>query len=163
MNRTIQIAPVRKSVVVNATPAEAFEFFTGQMDRWWPKSHGIGTTPLKESRIEPFVGGRWYTRHEGGEEVTVGHVRAWEPGERFVFGWEINANWKPEARVQFSSEVEVKFIAESDSRTRVEVEHRNFEKMEGDGGDKMRSAVDNGWPLILGLFAKELEKGASQP
>ena len=163
MNRTVQIAPVRKSVVVDATPAEAFEFFTGQVDRWWPKSHGIGATPLKESHIEPFVGGRWYTRHEGGEEVTVGHVRAWEPGERFVFGWEINANWKPEARVQFSSEVEVRFIAESDSRTRVEVEHRNFEKMEGDGGDKMRSAVDNGWPTVLGLFAKGLEKGASQP
>ena len=152
MNRTIQIAPVRKSVTVDATPDAAFEFFTAQIDRWWPKSHGIGNTPLKQSFIEPFVGGRWYTRHEGGEEVTVGHVRAWQPGQRLVVGWEINGNWKPESRVQLSSEVEVNFIAEPDGRTRVDVEHRNFEKMEGDGGDKMRNAVDNGWPLVLGCF-----------
>jgi uncharacterized protein YndB with AHSA1/START domain len=144
--------------VVEATPAEAFEFFTSKIDHWWPKTHGIGNTPLKESVIEPFVGGRWFARHEGGEEVTVGHVREWQPARRVVVGWEINAQWKPEARVQFSSEVEVNFIAEPDGRTRVELEHRNFEKMEGDGGDKMRSAVDNGWPALLGLFAQELDK-----
>jgi uncharacterized protein YndB with AHSA1/START domain len=155
MNRTIQIAPVRKSVVVEATPDEAFEFFTAKIDRWWPRTHGIGATPLRESVIEPFVGGRWYTRHEGGEEVTVGHVRDWQPGRRFVFGWEIDGNWKPEARLQFSSEVEVNFIAQPDGRTRVDVEHRHFEKMES-GAEKMRESVDNGWPGILGLFAQAL-------
>jgi uncharacterized protein YndB with AHSA1/START domain len=158
MNRTLQIAPVRKSVVVEATPAEAFEFFTSHIDRWWPKSHGIGSTPIKESIIEPFVGGRWFARHEGGEEVTVGHVREWQPGERLVVGWEINAGWKPEPRVHLSSEVEVRFIAEAGGRTRVELEHRDFEKMEGDGGEKMRSAVDNGWPALLGMFAQQLSK-----
>jgi hypothetical protein len=30
--------------------------------------------------------------------------------------------------------------------------------MEADGGEKMRSAVDNGWPALLGLFAEELNK-----
>src|SRR5689334_10835209 len=163
MIRAIQIAPVRKSVVVDVTPAEAFDFFTTQIDRWWPKSHGVGSAPLKESVIEPFVGGRWFTRHEGGEEVTVGHVRDWQPGKRFVFGWEIDANWKPESRLQFSSEVEVNFIAQPGGRTRVEVEHRNFEKMES-GGEKMRESVDNGWPGILGLFAAGLtqaQRGAS--
>jgi uncharacterized protein YndB with AHSA1/START domain len=153
MNRTIQVAPVRKSVVVDVTPAEAFDFFTAKIDRWWPKSHGIGNTPLRESVMEPFVGGRWFTRHEGGEEVTVGHIRDWQPGRRFVVGWEINSNWKPDSRAQFSSEVEVNFIAEPGGRTRVEVEHRDFEKME-EGAEKMREAVDNGWPGILGLFAK---------
>lgn len=163
MTRTLQVAPVRKSVIVDVSPAEAFEFFTARIDRWWPKTHGIGSTPLRESVIEPFVGGRWFSRHEGGEEVTVGHVREWIPGKRFVFGWEIDADWKPESRLQFSSEVEVNFIALPDGRTRVEVEHRNFEKMER-GAEKMRESVDNGWPGILGLFAAGLaqeQTGAS--
>ena len=160
MNRTLQIATVRKTVVVDATPARAFDFFTNGIDQWWPKGHGIGASPVRKSHIEPFVGGRWYTQHEGGEESTVGRVRVWQPGECFVVSWEISADWKPEARVALASEVEVKFIAEEPGRTRVELEHRNFEKMEGDGGEKMRGAVDGGWPGILGLFASACSRGA---
>ena len=148
MNRTIQIAPVRKTVVVDGTPAEAFEFFTAGVDRWWPRQHPLGATPLVASLIEPFVGGRWYSIHEGGEEITVGHVRAWQPGERFVVGWEISGDWKPEPRVALASEVEVRFIAEAPGRTRVELEHRDFDRMEK-GAEQMRNGVDNGWPGIL--------------
>ena len=152
MNRTIRIAPVRKTVVVDASPAEAFDVFTGKVDRWWPKSHHIGKTPVVASIIEPFVGGRWYSIHEDGEEAVIGHVRAWQPGERFVVGWEIGGDWKPEPRVELSSEVEVLFFPESGGRTRVELEHRNFERMEK-GGEDMRNGVDNGWPAILQMYA----------
>ena len=100
MNRTISIAPVRKAVVVEASPQRAFEVFTAGIDSWWPKTHGIGAAPLVKSVIEPFVGGRWYTHHEDGKDVVVGHVRAWEPGARFVVGWEISADWKPDARAR---------------------------------------------------------------
>ena len=148
MNRTIQIAPVRKTVVVDGTPAEAFVFFTAGVDRWWPRQHHLGATPLVASLIEPFVGGRWYSIHESGEEITVGHVRAWQPGERFVVGWEISGDWKPEPRVALASEVEVRFIAEAPGRTRVELEHRDFDRMEK-GAEQMRNGVDNGWPGIL--------------
>ena len=106
MNATISIAPVRKSLLVQATPEKAFAVFTDGINRWWPKSHGIGASPIKESIIEPFVGGRWYTPCEDGSEVVVGHVRVWEPGKRFVMSWEISADWKPDARLQFASEVE---------------------------------------------------------
>jgi Activator of Hsp90 ATPase homolog 1-like protein len=155
MNRTIQIAPVRKSVVVDATPAEAFEFFTGKIDRWWPKQHTIGATPLVESIIEPFVGGRWYSKHQGGEESVVGHVVVWQPGARFIVTWEISGEWKSDPRAAFTSEVEVRFIAESPARTRVELEHRNFERMES-GGQTMRDGVDSGWPGILELYVTKL-------
>jgi uncharacterized protein YndB with AHSA1/START domain len=155
LSATISIAPVRKSVVVQATPEKAFAVFTAGIDRWWPKTHGIGDTPIKESIIEPLVGGRWYTRGQDGAEVVVGHVRIWEPGKRFVMSWEISAEWKPESRVQFASEVEVRFVADSAGRTRVELEHRNFERMGAAAGEKMRSGVDGGWPGLLELFAKE--------
>lgn len=162
MNRTIQIAPVRKTVTVEATPQHAFAVFTAGIDRWWPKTHGIGAAPLRESIIEPFVGGRWYTRHEDGSEVVVGHVRAWEPGRRFVVSWEISADWRPEPRAAFASEVEVIFASEGDNRTRVELEHRDFERMGPEPGEKMRDAVDGGWPAMLALYAAEASKGGSR-
>jgi uncharacterized protein YndB with AHSA1/START domain len=160
MNRTIQIAPVRKSVVVDGTPAEAFEFFTAKIDRWWPKEHHIGQTPVVESLLEPFVGGRWYSKHEGGEEAVVGHVVVWQPAERLVVTWEISGEWKSEPRVELASEVEVRFIAESGARTRVELEHRGFERME-QGGQAMRDGVDNGWPAILEMYVGLCSRKAS--
>ena len=155
MNRTIEIAPVRKSVVVDASPSQAFAVFTAGIDRWWPKSHGIGATPIRESVIEPFVGGRWYTRHEDGSDIVIGHVRVWQPAERLVVSWEVSADWKPDPRPAFTSEVEVRFTAYAGGGTRVELEHRNFERLGAQGGEKMRNDVDGGWPTLLELFAKE--------
>jgi uncharacterized protein YndB with AHSA1/START domain len=159
MTTTIRIAPVRKSLVVKATPARAFEVFTTKIDSWWPKSHGIGASPVQESVIEPFVGGRWYTRCEDGSEVVVGHVRVWQPGVQLVVTWEINAGWKSDARVAFASEVDVRFLPEAESGTRVELEHRDFERMGAAEGETMRNAVDNGWPGILQLFAAAVSTG----
>jgi uncharacterized protein YndB with AHSA1/START domain len=156
MNRTISIAPVHKTIVVQATTDKAFEVFTAGIDRWWPKSHGIGNAPVRESIIEPRTGGRWYTIHEDGSEAVVGHVQVWQPPERFVVSWEISAAWKPDAHVALASEVEVRFVAESADRTRVELEHRNFERMGVPDGETMRKGVDGGWPGLLELFAKEI-------
>jgi hypothetical protein len=158
VSATIKIAPVRKSIVVEATPLRAFEVFTAGMDRWWPKSHSIGKAPLKACLIEPFVGGRWYNQCEDGSEVTVGHVRVWQPGARLVVSWEISAQWQPEARLQLASEVEIRFVREADARTRVEIEHRDFERMGAQPGETMRSAVDGGWPGLLELFAQEIAR-----
>jgi len=154
LNKTISIAPVRKTVIVQATPEKAFEVFTAGIDRWWPKSHGIGTGPVKKSIIEPFEGGRWYTEHEDGMQAVVGHVRIWQPGKRFVVSWEISANWKSDPRAAFASEVEVQFLPSAQGHTRVELEHRNFERMGETDGETMRKAVDGGWPTLLELFAK---------
>jgi uncharacterized protein YndB with AHSA1/START domain len=159
LNRTISIAPLRKSVIVQASPQHAFDVFTAGIDRWWPKTHGIGATPVVQSIIEPFEGGRWYTKCEDGSDVVVGHVRVWEPGTRFVVGWEISADWKPDARVEFASEVEVRFFPEGAGRTRVELEHRNFERMGAEAGEKMRGAVDGGWPALLEMFAQAVTRG----
>ena len=153
MTRMIHIAPVRKTIVVQATPDRAYEVFTAGIDRWWPKTHGIGSAPIRESFIEPFVGGRWYTTCEDGTEVVVGHVGVWQPPERFVVSWEVNATWKPDARTAFASEVEVRFVPDTAGRTRVELEHRNFERMGMAEGETMRKGVDGGWPSMLELFA----------
>jgi len=158
-NRAVKIAPVRKTVIVEATPEKAFEVFTSGINRWWPKTHGIGATPIRESIIEPFVGGRWYAKFEDGTELVNGHVRTWEVGARFVVTWEISAEWKSDPRVAFASEVDVQFLPEAGGRTRVELEHRHFERMGDVAGETMRKGVDGGWPSLLDLFANEVSGG----
>jgi uncharacterized protein YndB with AHSA1/START domain len=156
MNAPIQIAPVRKSVVVAAAASLAFDVFTAGMDRWWPKEHNLGTVAVRESVFEPLIGGRVYTKHVDGSEATVGHVIAWEPPRRLVYTWEINSDWHSDPRPQFTSEVQVDFIELDARRTRVELEHRHFERMGSDAGLKMSTSVENGWPEILDLYAQEV-------
>ncbi|MFT3725355.1 MAG: SRPBCC family protein [Hyphomonadaceae bacterium] len=155
MTKTIAIAPVKKSLIVETDQAHAFEVFTAGLDRWWPKEHHIGESPVAKSIIEPRLGGRWYSLHQDGKEVTTGHMTVWDPPKRIVFTWEINGQWKPESNPKFASEVEVRFIAEGPSRTRVELNHYNFERMpDVEGAKGMRNGVDNGWPGILEVYRK---------
>jgi uncharacterized protein YndB with AHSA1/START domain len=155
MTVTITIAPVRKSIRVNASPAHAFEVFTSGLGRWWPRNHGIGKTPMKAAVMETRAGGRWYELAEDGSQTTVGKIIAWEPPRRFVMSWDINSQWKPDATV--CSEVEVRFIPDGANATRVELEHRKFEQMGAQAGESMRKDVDGGWPGLLELFKQEAE------
>ena len=155
MTPTITIAPVRKSIRVNASQAHAFEVFTSGIGRWWPRKKSIGKTSMKAAVIEPRLGGRWYELGEDGSQADVGKVLAWEPPQRFVVSWDINSQWKPDTAV--SSEVEVRFIADGPNATLVELEHRKFEQMGAEAGASMRKDVDGGWPGMLEHFKKEAE------
>ena len=155
MITTVKIAPVRKSIRVNTSQAHAFEVFTAGLDRWWPRNASIGSSPLKSNVFEPRLGGHWYQIGEDGSRADVGKVLVWEPPHRFVMTWDINSNWKPDTAV--SSEVEVKFVADGANATRVELEHRKFEQMGAEPGEKMRKDVDGGWPGKLELFKAEVE------
>lgn len=158
MTKTITIAPVKKSIVIECSQAHAFDVFTTRTDQWWPKEHHIGNSPVVKDVLEPRKGGRWYSVHEDGSEITTGRMLEWDPPRRLVFSWEINGQWKPETNLAFSSEVEVKFTAEGPERTRVDLEHRRFERMpDVQGAKEMRDGVDGGWPGILDLFKSAAE------
>ena len=148
--QTITIAPVRKTIHVKTSAAHAFEVFTAGLDRWWPKDHGIGKTPRKAVHMETHVGGRWYEIADDGTQTDIGRIMVWEPPQRFVMSWDINSEWKPDTTV--GSEVEVRFIAEGANATRVELEHRKFEQLGVEGGNKVRKDVDGGWPGLLERF-----------
>jgi uncharacterized protein YndB with AHSA1/START domain len=155
MTATITIAPVRKSIRVNTSQARAFDVFTSGLGRWWPLDHGIGKTPRKSVAMETRLGGHWYELAEDGTQTNIGEIIVWDPPRQFVMTWDINSQWKPDTTV--SSEVEVRFIAEGASATRVELEHRNFERMGVAGGEKMRKDVDGGWPGLLEMFKQRAE------
>src|SRR5262245_29734942 len=110
---SLNVAPVRKSVRVNADRARAFEVFTAGLNRWWPRSHSIGGAPMEQAVIEPRVGGRWYERSADGSECEWGKVIAWDPPSRVVLGWQINAQFRYDPTV--ISEVEIRFAAEGDT------------------------------------------------
>lgn len=150
--RTINVAPVRKSVRVNADAARAFEVFTAGLSRWWPRTHHIGGAPLQAAILEPRVGGRWYERGEDGSECEWGRVLVWEPPARVVLAWQIDTQFKYDPACV--SEVEIRFVAESAQVTRVELEHRNIERL-GAGAGEFRTRVDapNGWSGILAQYA----------
>lgn len=84
MSTTVKIAPVRKSIRVNASAAHAFDVFTSGLGRWWPRDKGIGKTPMKTAVMETHLGGRWYEMAEDGTQTKVGRIIAWEPPTRFV-------------------------------------------------------------------------------
>lgn len=152
MAQLIAPAPVRKSVRVGTRPAQAFEVFTAAMGRWWLPSHSINSSPLKDVVIERRVGGRWYERGEDGSECNWGRVLVWEPPTRLVLAWQLDGRWRFNA--DLVTEVEVRFIADGERATRVELEHRNIERF-GDQAEAVRKALDSpeGWQGLLARFA----------
>jgi len=150
MTQTITIAPVRKSIRVEAPQERAFEVFTAKMGNWWPRQMKLGGAPLKTIILEGRLGGRWYEVGEDGAEATLGRVLAWDPPRRLLLSWAINHRWQPDSTV--SAEVDITFIADGLAATIVEVEHRKFEQMGAEAGASMRGNVDRGWPIVLEHF-----------
>jgi uncharacterized protein YndB with AHSA1/START domain len=162
MHRTISPAPVRKSIRVGAPQQRAFDVFTAGMGRWWPKTHHIGAADLDTLIIEPRAGGRWFERGVDGVECDVGKVLVWEPPSRLVLAWQLTPEWKFDP--DLITEVEVRFIADGDNATRVELEHRHLERF-GDGADAMRQQIDapDGWSGLLQLFAQSAIEAERNP
>jgi uncharacterized protein YndB with AHSA1/START domain len=151
---------VRKSISVRAGVERAFQAFTNGIDGWWPREHHIGKVAMRKSVIEGHVGGRCYSEHIDDSECDWGKVLIWEPPQRLVMAWMINGSWQYEPDLSKTSEVEIRFTAQADGTTRVELEHRNFERM-GESGNNMRMMVGGpgGWGGLLQLFAGFAEKG----
>jgi len=147
----IRVAPVRKSILVNAPQANAFDAFARRFDAWWPREHHIGKSAMKEAVIEPRAGGRWYEKGEDGSECEWGRVLLWEPPNRLVLSWTINGKFQVDESVE--SEVEVRFRAEGESKTRVELEHR----IAAADAQALREAVDSpgGWGSLLEIYANK--------
>jgi uncharacterized protein YndB with AHSA1/START domain len=148
---------VRHSIVVEAPIEIAFSVFTEGFDSFKPREHNMLDVDIAESVFEPRVGGHLYDRGVDGSECRWARVLAFEPPERVVFSWDISPMWQLETDLDRTSEVEVRFIAETPDRTRVELEHRNLDR-HGDGWQGMREGVggDQGWPLYLQRFSQEL-------
>ena len=148
---------VRTEIVVGAPVDRAFRAFTEQFDQIKPREHNMLGADIAESVFEPRAGGRVYDRGVDGSQCQWGRVLAYEPPDRIVFSWDINPQWQVESDLARTSEVEVRFVAEADGRTRVALEHRHLDR-HGEGWEGMRDAVGSpgGWPGGLERFAENV-------
>ena len=153
-------AVVRKQIVVDAPLDKAFAAFTERFGEIKPPEHNLLAAPIAETVFEPRVGGHIYDRGTDGSECRWARVLVFEPPRRVVFTWDIGPTWQIETEPDNASEVEVRFVAETDGRTRVELEHRNIDR-HGPGWQAVADGVghDQGWPLYLERYADLLTAG----
>ena len=156
----MSIEPIRRSVTVRCDPATAFRVFTAEMDTWWPlhihsraQEHG---RVAKADRIvvEERVGGRIFEVLSDGVEADWGTILVWEPPERFVIAWQ------PNDEPPNPTELELRFAADGEG-TRVDLEHRGWERL-GSDGDEARESYLNGWPLTFDRLFAEAANDAAQ-
>jgi hypothetical protein len=152
---------VRHSVVVEAPLDKAFEVFTKDFGRFKPPEHNMLGVEIAETVLERRVGGSLYDRGVDGSECRWGRVLAYDPPNRVVLSWDIAPTWQIETDVNKTSEFEVRFVAETPDRTRVELEHRGLDR-HGDGWEGVRDGVDGdqGWPLYLRRYAQLFSDGS---
>ncbi len=127
------------AVLVDATPADAFDIFTQEVDSWWrrgPKYRFRGKR-CGTMRFEPGVGGRLIEVYDDAARDLheVGRILAWEPGSRLAFEWR-GPNYRP-GQVTL---VEVRFTAAAKG-TRVVVEHSGWESLPA--GHPARHGMDD--------------------
>lgn len=153
MIKEVQQTSVHVQIVVEAPIERAFRVFTEEFDRIKPREHNLLRVEIAETVFEPRVGGHVYDRGVDGSECRWARVLAYEPPHRVVISWDISPQWQIETRLERTSEVEIRFIAESPERTRVELEHRNLDR-HGEGWEEERTVVrsDGGWPLYMQRF-----------
>lgn len=144
MSDALVIEVIRKTVTVDCSVEEAFRVFTADALSWWPvASHSIHGT-VSEIVFEPRAGGDVYEVSATGERGYWASVLEWAPPSRLVLAWNIS---RAEAA---PTEVEVRFLPEG-AGTRVELEHRGWERLTENAEDK-RSSYDGGWDFVLGRY-----------
>jgi len=121
--------PLRYRFRVGCPMERAFELWTASAGVWWPMTtHSVSGRRDSVLVIEPGPGGRIYEQAAGGRQFSRGMVVAWEPPRRLVCEWLVGDT---------PTELEVRFGADGEGGTVVEVEHRGWERF-GEAGDARR-------------------------
>ena len=153
-------ATVRRHVVVDTPIDRAFFLFTERFGDFKPPEHNLLGAPIAETVFERRVGGHIVDRAVDGTECRWARILVYEPPVRVVFSWDISPEWSIVTNPEMTSEVEVRFLAETPQRTRVELEHRYLER-HGPTWEAVAEGVDGdeGWPLYLARYAALVTEG----
>lgn len=136
------IEPIRLEFEVACPVDHAFSTWTRRTSTWWPVSHTVSAADGLEVHFEPHVGGRIFERTPRGDEHDWGEITAWEPPGRLGYLWHLRADRAD------ATEVEIRFVAVDGDRTRVEIEHRGWERL-GAAGEERRDRNRGGWAGLL--------------
>lgn len=148
--------PLRISFVVDCPVDHAFTVWTSMTSSWWPTAHTVTAEPGLQVVFEGWPGGRIFERTPAGVEVDWGEVTRWEPPHRVEYLWHIAADRAD------ATEVEITFNDQGDATTRVDIEHRGWERL-GARGPSWRDANRAGWDGVLPHFvaaSARVERGS---
>ncbi|MGW5669908.1 SRPBCC family protein [Micromonospora sp. NPDC003776] len=152
---------LRCSLLAPASAERAFAVFTGSLTDWWVREYTwSGPDALAELGVEPRAGGMLYEIGPYGFRSDFGRVLTWDPPRRLVFTWQIGPDRVPVPDPARASEVEVLFLPEGPDRTRVEVEHRNFDR-HGEAAEGYREALTAGWHELLRRYLATVTRDAA--
>jgi uncharacterized protein YndB with AHSA1/START domain len=144
------VAPIRISVTVEAPAERAFDVFTGGIGAWWPSAtHSMEGERVTNVVMECHEGGRILEIRDDGSSAQWGVIRSWEPPDRVRFSWNPTTEDRPE------TEVDVTFVRLSDTQTRVELEHRHWERL-GERGAALRAQYSHGWLPVMQRFVERV-------
>ena len=136
------IEPLRIAFDVDRPAAHAFAVWTDGIDTWWPADHTATGEADLSITLEPRAGGRLFERTRAGQEIDWGEVLVWEPPHRLVYSWHLRRDRHD------ATEVEIRFIPTSATATRIEIEHRGWERLGADG-PAWRERNQGGWDTLL--------------
>jgi uncharacterized protein YndB with AHSA1/START domain len=89
-----------------------------------------------------WVGGGIYERTRLGTEHEWGEVTVWEPPRRLVYLWHLRRDRSD------ATEVELRFIDVAEGRSRLEIEHRGWDRL-GSRAQEWRDRNLGGWSTLL--------------
>lgn len=138
--------PVLRSAHVARPLDETFAVFTRQIGAWWPlPTHGLFGA---DAGGLAFEDGLLVERAVDGRTCVWGEVVHWDPPHRLVL------SWHPGRDADQASEVEVRFAASDGGGTRVELEHRGWERFGESALHRRHGYVGPGaWGHVLDHFA----------
>jgi len=138
------IEPLRISFDVDCAVDHAFDVWTARIAQWWPADHTVSGGP-EAVVLETGVGGRIFERTPDGVEHVWGEVTTWEPPRRLGYLWHIGRDRSA------ATEVEISFVAAGTATTRVEIEHRGWERL-GNEAPVWRERNQAGWSSLIPHF-----------
>jgi len=147
------IEPIRLTFEVACPPEQAFDTWTTQIGRWWPKDHTVTGTDDLSVVLECRPGGRIYERTGAGVEHEWGEVTVWEPPGRFGYLWHLRRDRAD------ATDVEIRFLDAGPGSTTVEIVHRGWERL-GAEGETWRDRNHGGWATLLPHFVAAAERSA---
>ena len=137
--------PLKMSVVVQCAAEHAFDTWATRASAWWPRSHTVSQVEGLKVVFEPRQGGRIFERTPGGEEVEWGRVTRWERPRRLAYLWHIATDPAD------ATDVEILFTEMDGPATRVDIEHRGWERL-GSRGPGWREVNQGGWDGVLPVY-----------
>jgi len=144
--------PLRMSFDVACSADHAFRVWTSDIGTWWPHDHTVTGRDDLTVVLQCRVGGRIYERTPEGAEHDWGEVIAFDPPERLAYLWHIGSDRAD------ATEVDVRFVAHGEGATRIEIEHRGWERL-GARGVAWRERNHAGWESLLPHVKEAMGKG----